>query len=705
MDWTSFFLVNLQHFRILGYWVVLLVSLVESLAFVGLVFPGSVLVVLAGFLASRGYFDFGDLFWFAAAGAIIGDAVSFYLGRRGTKLFRDDAKIFHSSHLVRGQRFFGRYGGASVFLGRFVAPLRPVIPFVAGVSGMATRQFFFWNISSALVWSFTHLILGYFFGAAWRTIEVWTTRIGIAAVVAVAFFALLYYLRRFIVRQGREIFGLVRSVARSVARAVATNPEVHAYVQKHPRFFAFARQRFSRREFHGLPLTLLTVAFVYVLFLLLGIMQDILASEPITSVDTRVADLLAQFRDPQLTRLFLWITAWGNWLVAGSITAVATIIFLLRRRRHMVVALWTTMLGSQMFHILGKWVVHRSRPPMALYAVSSTSFPSGHAVIAAALYGFVAFALARSAKTWRGKTNAILGGLVVILVLGFSRLYLGVHYLSDVWGGYLIGLLWLIIGISLAEWYRARPASQPTPAGRISGRVQLITVALVAAELVFVITYATQFRPSALAAAAPQPVVTADLLKVFSENQLPKYTETLTGNQQEPLSFIVTAKDDAALVAAFRRAGWYRADPVNLSTLSALLQAALNNTAYPTAPMTSSFWNNAVQDFGFEKPTAADSVRQRHHARFWRTGYVTPAGELLYAGTASLDTGIKWGITHRIDPNVDAERAFLLSDLQQAGVVAQSRAVAFVPGTLGKNFSGDQFFTDGTLWYVEVSNP
>ena len=75
----------------------------------------------------------------------------------------------------------------------------------------------------------------------------------------------------------------------------------------------------------------------------------------------------------------------------------------------------------------------------------------------------------------------------------------------------------------------------------------------------------------------------------------------------------------------------------------------------------------------------------------------------MYVGTASLDTGIKWGITHQINPNIDAERQQVFADLQAAQVVATSREVPFVPAALGKNFTGDPFFTDGKLWYLHVT--
>ena len=142
MGYIDTLLPAIEHFRMLGYWAVLLVSLLESLAFVGVVVPGAVFVVLAGSLAAKGYFDLGDLVWFASAGAILGDGISFRMGKGGHIRFREENRIFKPVLLEKGKEFFARHGGKSIFLGRFVGLIRAVIPFVAGMSGMEARRFY-----------------------------------------------------------------------------------------------------------------------------------------------------------------------------------------------------------------------------------------------------------------------------------------------------------------------------------------------------------------------------------------------------------------------------------------------------------------------------------------------------------------------------------------------------------------------------------
>jgi len=115
--------------------------------------------------------------------------------------------------------------------------------------------------------------------------------------------------------------------------------------------------------------------------------------------------------------------------------------------------------------------------------------------------------------------------------------------------------------------------------------------------------------------------------------------------------------------------------------------------------MTPSFWNAKVHDFGFEKSTEAHSARERHHARFWRTPFETQDGS-VYVGAASQDGGVKWLITHTLKPDIDTARNSLFTDLENAGTVSRFQKERLVEPTLGRNFSGDQFFTDGMAYVI-----
>ncbi|MBI4085341.1 MAG: DedA family protein [Candidatus Liptonbacteria bacterium] len=166
MDFINLLAPRLEDIGRMGYWLVLLISFAESIAFIGTVLPGTTLVVFSGLLAARGHFSLSGLILFAAAGAVLGDALSYFLGTKGVNFFKNENKLLKLSHLERGEEFFRKHGPKSVFLGRFIGFIRPIIPFVAGLSKMNKWTFLFWNISSAILWAIFYVLIGYFFGGA-----------------------------------------------------------------------------------------------------------------------------------------------------------------------------------------------------------------------------------------------------------------------------------------------------------------------------------------------------------------------------------------------------------------------------------------------------------------------------------------------------------------------------------------------------------
>ncbi len=685
-----------QHLGVFGYWLVLLISLAESLAFVGSVVPGATLIVLAGFLSSQGYLDLGDLIWFAAIGAILGDGLSYWFGTKGTRLFKEENRWLKRAHLEKGEQFFKKHGSKSVFLGRFIGPLRPIVPFIAGLSKMNKWQFLLWNVASAFIWATAHLLLGYFFGGALSVVEAWSTRAGIFIIAVI----ITVILVRIIIKYSHPFFAFLKSISISVKNAVVTNQDVQKFVRKHPRFFDFLKRRLDTNRFSGLPLTLLLIALVYILSAFIGTIQDVVTSEPLVAADIRVANMLYVFRDAELIKVFLWITLLAKWEMIISFGVIASIFLWLWKKRFYILPFWVTITGSYLFYTLSKIIIHRPRPDIAYYVENGFSFPSGHATMAVAFYGFLTYILFRQHKHWKIKANILFVNLVIILGVGLSRLYLGVHYLSDVWGGYLLGALWLVIGISIAEWLKRR---KPDETVTVSRNVEIASVILPLAGLIFYVGFALNYNPPINTQKENLSVIVAgEIQNVFQEYKLPKYTETLIGDNQEPISLVFVAKNDQELIGDMQTAGWKLAGEPDVSSMLQLAKTALLNQNYPTAPMTPSFWNAKVHDFGFEKPTDAQSVRERHHARFWKTNIQTPEGLHVYVGTVSLDTGIKWLITHKIAPDIDTERELLFSDLEKIGSINSSQKIQSVAPILGQNFTGDQFFTDGKLYIINL---
>jgi undecaprenyl-diphosphatase len=685
----------------IGYWIALFVALLETTIGVGLLIPGSTIILFMGALAAKGYFDLGDLIWFAAIGAIIGDNINYYIGKKyGTKVFKKGFWFIKPAHFKKGEEFFKRHGSKSIFIGRFIPSIKEIIPLIAGTFGMKRLPFMIWNILGAIGWALVWVLPGYFFAQSLDVAKIWLTRTGFFLTVLLVFFILFYILKIILIRKGKEFFALLSSVWQSIKQAITENSEIKKFTAKHKIFFSFLQKRLNKNTFYGLPLTLLSLALIYVLALFGGIVEDIINSDIIVSADVRVANLLAIFRNANLTGIFTWITLLGKWQVISIFTIATILILWIWKKRSYIIPLLLSIIGSEIFTSIGKVVFHRARPSVALYAENSFSFPSGHATIAIAFYGFLAYILIRNAKNWKNKINIFFASFIVILLIGFSRLYLGVHYLSDVWGGYLAGAIWLIIAMSLSEYLIFKKKKTETSHPNINKK--LATAGILFISFCLYVLFALHY--SMPLAVQPQTInITAinNTMDIFKTDQL-KYTETLLGNRQEPLSFIFVAKNDQELIQFFNTAGWILADNVNILSTYKIAKAALFKESYPQAPMTPDFWNSEVHNFGFEKETATDNVRTRHHARIWKTNYKTENGDYIYVGTASFDSGIKWGVTHKINPDIDTEREFLFADLQNTSMISKSEKEQFVDPVLGNNFSGDPFFTDGKLYILFI---
>jgi len=697
IDYLNEILTNSQSVPIIGYALVFALVFFESFAFIGLIVPGSIALILAGFLVAQGVFDATILFFVASIGAILGDSFSFYLGEKNKIIFSEKNKIFKTSLLDKGKKYFRQHGGKSVFLGRFIGWIRPIVPFVAGIFHLDYKKFILWNILSGILWAGVHIAIGYFFGYAWQAVVTWLDRIGIFIGVVAVFVVFFWLLKRFFVKNGVFILNIIKSLWNSFANAIKSNEYIKKLVVKYPRFFVFVQRRLNRKTFYGLPLTFLFIAFIYVLILLGGAVEDFITSDMIVFVDVRVSNLFADLRTPGLTSFLLWVTLLGKSKTIIVFAVTSTILLGLWNKKGYILPLWCTVIGSAIFVKIGKLAFHRARPDLVVYTEHSYSFPSGHSAIAIAFYGFITYVIIRSVTTWKMKVTTFFVGLFVILFIGFSRIYLGVHYVSDVWSGYLVGALWLIIGISLSEWLII-VCKKFVPS--IKAYVLSITFILIAVS--FYIYTGLNYHPINLVKKVDQTKKVAQEIKnIFTTQQL-KYSESLIGQKQEPISFVIIANDDMQLKNALRQAGWFEADKVYISTVSKTIFYAIEKKQYLTAPMTPSFWNGKPHDFGFEKPTNEDNVRKRHHVRIWKTNSVTKNGKNIYAGTVSLDNGTKWGITHTISPDIDTERNMLMNDLEQTKMLQNFYTVQSIKPEIGENFSGEQFFTDGKQYIIFI---
>ena len=169
----------------------------------------------------------------------------------------------------------------------------------------------------------------------------------------------------------------------------------------------------------------------------------------VDSLDSAITGAAFSLHTPILDTAFNFITLMGNTSTVVFITALFTIWFCLNKKYRSAYLLLLVVTASTLSTHLLKLVFVRPRPDVLLNQLETFSFPSGHATAAIALYGVLAYIFSQLPKKTPRRYVALIVLLLLIVLVGFSRIYLGFHYLSDVIAGYAVGALWLAVSIYL----------------------------------------------------------------------------------------------------------------------------------------------------------------------------------------------------------------------------------------------------------------
>lgn len=161
---TSTLITFLTEHTILLYFVAFATGLVESVPVIGNVSPSTFLLLALGVVAGVDGLGVALLVVVVLAGAIMSDWIAYYLGKNSQRFFTPDSKYLRQAHVEKGKVFFDQYGTWSVFLGRFVSPIRPVIAFTAGLCSMNMKKFWVFNVSGAIIWALAYTLPGYLMG-------------------------------------------------------------------------------------------------------------------------------------------------------------------------------------------------------------------------------------------------------------------------------------------------------------------------------------------------------------------------------------------------------------------------------------------------------------------------------------------------------------------------------------------------------------
>ncbi|MDO8575407.1 MAG: bifunctional DedA family/phosphatase PAP2 family protein [bacterium] len=386
-----------------GIWIILIVAIAEALPLIGSFIPGHIVIILGGFLAKLGVFNFWYVVIVAGIGAMTGDVIGYFVGKKyGMSFLTKYGPYFfiNERHISRANSLLNSHTGKALVLGRFSPITRAFIPFLAGVSGVEKGKFWFFNIIGGTCWAFLSVSVGYIFGASYEYASIYIGKYILMAFVLGIFIVWIY-------------------------------------------FFLEKRQHlFSRRNLITLCINVIS------LFIFFKFIEDIFSfSAKLVNVDVWFNLLMVGMESPLgigISRLF---TLLADEKTAILISLIIVIGLFLKKRWHLIQFYLFNIIGGLSLGFLLKRVIERARPENALLVETSFSFPSGHAMTAGLVYGALAYLFYRS--NLKKNTKILLNILLVIIVIGvmWSRIYLRVHWLSDVLGGLSFSIFWLTLSM------------------------------------------------------------------------------------------------------------------------------------------------------------------------------------------------------------------------------------------------------------------
>lgn len=423
----------------LGAWTYLLVgafAFAETGAFVGLVVPGETVMLLGGAVAGQGAIDIYLLIAIAWFAAWLGDTTSFFVGRRlGREFVLQHGPRVGIGHerFEKVEDYFSRHGGKTIFVGRFVSLVRAFAPFIAGSSGMGYRAFVPYSILGTGLWSSAHILVGYFFSRSIETAAGYAGRgafLLASTIVVVA--GIVFAVRHLRVERNR------RDIVAWMERHPATRWALDLTRRFRPQL-QFLWERVTPGGTFGLEFTSLMAILAVAGFVLVAYTVIVGADPGPTPGDTTAIDVVESLNATWLVDFAKVFTRLGSFAVVGSLAFVCAALLVARRRWAefgvLVAGMTLTYLGV---HEL-KDLVDRPRPEGGLIDVSGSSFPSAHAAYST-FYVWLAVTIVMRLRPGMARGAAVVGaGVALTALVGLSRVYLGVHYLSDVNAGWALG--------------------------------------------------------------------------------------------------------------------------------------------------------------------------------------------------------------------------------------------------------------------------
>lgn len=553
----------LQAHPNMGGLITFFISFLESLPVVGTVIPGSITMAAVGLLVGTSILPMGITLLWAVLGAFIGDLLGYILGRYYNERLRSMWPFkTRPNWLELGKRFFQKHGGKSIYIGRFIGPLRSIIPLIAGGLNMPWQRFIIAAIPAATLWAIAYMLPGYILGALSLQLPPKT-----ASKFILILFLVIVILTVFAWLFQHFYSKLVSSYQFYLKR-------LWHYLQTHPRLKFIPKLITSKQapdDYQQLTWLLLTVFFgvAFIATFLSVVDQNVL-----TLLNRPIFEFLRTVRHATSDKVLIAITMLGDSRVL-SLSGTLIFFWLAYKRYSREAFYWLIVLAiSIAVPLFYKLFFYFPRPSGLLHASSASSFPSGHTFQAIMFFGFLATLLATHMQK-KYRRFLYYAATIIVVLVGFSRLYLGAHWLTDVLASITLGYCCVAL---VTLFYRRQHTKINV--------LQFGFIALTCITTIWIGFYTFNFQKNMARYTLLWPSKTVEVGMWWNRLNpvLPIYRQNRIGKPSEPMN-IQYSGDVQQLKALLASNGWRSSPDETLlkNTLAKLVRTPNNfNTLLPS---------------------------------------------------------------------------------------------------------------------------
>lgn len=600
VDWLS------EH----GQWALFLtflVSFAESLAIVGSIVPGSVTMTAVGILAGSGVMPINLTLIAAILGAIVGDGASYLIGY----VFSDRIEQTwpfsrYPQWLIYGKEYFARHGGKSVLIGRFVGPLRSIIPVIAGMMRMSHGRFFLANAASAIIWSFLYVLPGIFIGAASAELspEV-ATRLFVLVLGLLAALWLITWLSKWLVLKLN--FYLSTLLDRGWRALLHTSLD--------RRFFSWLTPVGEQNHYATAGLCVLFLTFMAALTALCVAVHY---SDTMESINRAIYLFMQSLRTTSFDRVSIFVDQVFSLVNLIIFLAVFSLGVKGKKQLKFTFHLSFLCLITACMSVLLQALVVSSSEVGHIDLSTENTFPSIAVAVLSSLGVFLTLCLHKEYPTGR-RTPVNIALFSILFLAALTEVYLGASWIVDVLGGYLLGIVLAILGY---VFYRRKPLRLPSGIFMIFALLSIIPSSCVLYLMNYkeaLVEYQTVFE---------QHLVTQEAWWTQSEPLLPVFRRNRIG---QPISLFNVQYVGSLKTFAdtMQKAGW---KPLEENIYHSVLRKISGHPMFQGSPLLPQLYLN-------RPPVLVLSLQPKPESpilifRMWRSNYeISPNQEPIWVGS------------------------------------------------------------------------